>query len=97
MAHNEAIGYLNGGTSGGVGSTEMTVLDHDRNEVAVARWFVERIGLSRRTSSCVLSIDPNLGGELRRLLIATPVVVAATRQARRGTTMILPFALLVSE
>lgn len=97
MAHNEAIGYINGRASGGVGSSEMIAFDHDRNEVASLRWFFERSNLLRRTASCVVSIDPNLGGGLRRLLIATPIVVEATRQARRGTTMILPFALLVSE
>ena len=52
-----------------------TAFDQENRQVAVFIPSVESVR-KRRTTCYVASIDPNVGGDLRRLLVAAPLVIA---------------------
>lgn len=85
-ANNEPFGYISGQGFKGLGGRNLTVFDHNRQEVAAIRVFVESRSLIHRTISHVISIDPNLSGELRRLLVAAPVVIEGVRRSQEGAS-----------
>ena len=85
-ANNEPFGYIRGSGFRGLGGKTLTLFDHDRREVGEVRVFVERRNPFRRTISHVVSFDPALGGELRRLLIAAPVVIEGVRRSQEAAS-----------
>ena len=56
-----------------------TVYDHTDTEVATITPSIETIR-GARTTCYVLSVDPGLRGELRRLVVAAPIVLAGIGQ-----------------
>ena len=52
-----------------------TAFDGENRQVATIKPSVESVG-KRRTTCYVSSIKPDVGGELRRLLVAAPLVIA---------------------
>ena len=83
-ANNEQFGFIKGQGLRGLGGKFLTVFDHDRQEVGELRAFVDHKNLFRQSVSYVLSVDPGLGGELRRMLVAAPIVVEGIRRSQQG-------------
>jgi len=85
-ANSEPFGYIHGAGFRGLAGKHLTLLDHDRRAVGDVRVFVEQRNPFHRTVSHVISFDPALGGELRRLLVAAPVVIEAVRRAHEASS-----------
>lgn len=83
-ANNEPFGYVRGQGLRGLSGRILTVLDRDRHEVGQLRVFPDHRNLFRLSISYVLSLDPGLDGELRRLLVAAPVVVEGVRRSQQA-------------
>ncbi|MGI9597624.1 MAG: hypothetical protein ACR2QK_15785, partial [Acidimicrobiales bacterium] len=81
-ADNEPYGSIVGRGFKWIHDPTLTILDHDDQPVGAIRSFPRRNNWSP-TVDYVLSVKPTLRGELRRLLIAAPTVVAMVRRAQQ--------------
>jgi hypothetical protein len=84
-ANNERFGYIKGQGFRGLAGKVLTIFDHDQQKVGELRAFVDHKNLFRQSVSYVLSVDPGLGGELRRMLVGAPIVVEGIRRSQQGS------------
>lgn len=85
-AGNERLGSVLGRGFRGLSGSHLSLLDHDRRQVGEIRTFVEHRRLLAPVDSFVVRYEPALRGDLRRLSLAAPMVIALIRRARRSTT-----------
>lgn len=78
--NSEPFGYVRGPGPAAKPAARAEVLDHNRQPVAELRVIEERTLFAVKRRDMVINIDPMLGGELRRLLIALPMVMDQIRQ-----------------
>ncbi|MEM7324748.1 MAG: hypothetical protein AAF531_16795 [Actinomycetota bacterium] len=81
VQNREPFGFIVGAGFQGVRGTRLTVLDDSRREVGEIRTFPGSGPWRQRTVGHVVSLEPGLGGPLRRLLVAAPPIIEAIRMA----------------
>jgi hypothetical protein len=82
QANNEPYGMLDSPPLLGMSATYIKILDLHKNQVGAIRTF-RTDALFRRTDNYVVSIDPQVRGELRRVLITVPTMIAVIRGMRQ--------------
>ncbi len=82
-ANNERFGSIRGPAYRGMTASTMEILDQNRNPVGGIRSISAGSSFSS-WDHYVMSIKPHVGGELRRLLIAAPLVIAFAKRAQQS-------------
>ena len=85
-ANNERFGSVRGPSYRGLAGTHLEILDQDRNQVGAIRSFTTSTSIFRSTDDYVMSIDPSVHGEFRRLLVAAPVIAAFMKRIQQNQT-----------
>jgi hypothetical protein len=74
MANKEPYGAVAGGMLTGLSASELRIFDDAKREVGAIRRFREGTR-GRKVDNYVVSIQPGLRGELRRMLVVVPTVI----------------------
>ena len=83
-ANNERFGSVRGPSYRGLSGNHLEILDPDRNQVGAIRSFSTGTSLFTTSDDYVMSIDPSVRGEFRRLLVAAPVIAAFMKRTQQN-------------
>jgi hypothetical protein len=83
-ANNERYGSVRGPSFRGLGSSRLEILDQDRNQVGAIRSFRASTSPFVSLNHYVMSVDPSVRGEFRRLLVAAPVIAEFVKRTQQN-------------
>ncbi len=84
-ANNERFGSIRGPSFQGMGAGKIEILDQREEPVGAIRSMSAGSSFSS-WDHYVMSIDPQVGGDFRRLLVAAPLIASLVKRTQRNQT-----------
>lgn len=83
-ANSERYGSIRGSSFRGLSGSRLEILDQDRNQVGAIRSFSANNSPFVSLDHYVMSIDPSVRGEFRRLLVVAPLIAAFVKRTQQN-------------